>query len=164
MFSAYEHSTNGVYNFTLDFDIASKVPKADQLIQKILTEKNIGLGDSKTVKANTRQFLNWLLNDLYLKEYEDKIGFTADVSLWPKKKHADILLDKIELIAPGLTKKLDEKKKVVPIPIRNGVYRRLHYDTNNRKDQFGIPRGKTFILHFNFYLKSKKCLKVLDYQ
>ena len=134
------------------------------MIQKILAEKNIGLGDSKTVKGSTHQFLNWLLNDLSLKEYEDKIGFTADVSLWPKKKHADILLDKIQLITPGLAKKLDKKKKVVPMPIRNAVYRRLHYDTNNRKHQFGILRGKTFILYFNLYLKSKKCLKVLDFQ
>ena len=90
---------NGVLNFTLDLDIASEVTKADQVIQKILADNDLslGTGDPKKVKGNTHLFLNWLVNDVYLKQYEKKIGFTSDESLWPKKKHANILLDNIEI-------------------------------------------------------------------
>ena len=91
---------------------------------------------------------------MYLKEYENRIGFTTDTTLWPKKKHANILLDKIELISPGLTQRFDDsKKKIVPLPIRNAVYRRFHYDTNNRKDQFGITSGK-----ISFYYQKQEIL------
>jgi hypothetical protein len=97
--------------------------------------------------------LNWLVSDFYLKEYDKNIGFTENTEVWPNKKHADILLNKIELIAPGLTQKLDDaKKKYVPLPIKNAVYRRFRYETNKRKEKFGIiPEGKFCILTSSFY-------------
>ena len=141
-FTVYEQSKNGVFNLTLDIDLESEALKADKLIKQILADKDMSLGDSKRIKENTHQFLNWLIKDVYLAAYEKNIGFTSDVCLWPKKKHAKILLEKVELLSPGLTQKLDEKKNVIlPMPIKNAVYRRFHYDNNNRKDQFDIPRG-----------------------
>lgn len=130
-------------DFTLHLDIASEVTNAPDTVQQILAQNSMALGDQKNVKANTKIFLNWLLRDFYLKLYETKIGFTKEMEFWPKQKHADILLNKIELISPGLTQKWDAKEKeYVPLPIKNAVARRFHYDTDRRKMLFGIlPKG-----------------------
>ena len=128
--------------FTLDLDLSKEVPNAPEIVQRILAEKSMSVGDKQT--ANTKSFLNWLITDVYLKKYQKDIGFTENIEFWPKQKHADILLNKVELISTGLTQKWDVKKKrYVPLPIKNAVIRRFHYDNNKRKIQFGIlPEGK----------------------
>ena len=70
-----------------------------------------------------------------------EIGFTNDQSLWPSKKHADTILDKINTCYTGFTEVIDPiSKEIRPRGIKQAMYRRFHYNNECRKDEFGIPR------------------------
>ena len=110
----YEQTKDDVTQFTLDLDIAGLLETAPDRIMNILTNKiDLGTGDSKVIGANQTIFNDFFIKDFYLVLYQKKIGFTGDQKLWPKKKHAETILNKIEFCKLGSTRQLDPGGKLL---------------------------------------------------
>ena len=110
--TVYEQTKDDVTQFTLDLDIAGLLEKAPDRIMNILTNGiDLGTGDSKVIGGNQTIFNDFFIKDFYLVLYQKKIGFTIDQKLWPKKKHYETILNKIEFCKPGSTKRWDSGGK-----------------------------------------------------
>jgi hypothetical protein len=147
----YEQTKDDVTQFTLDLDIAGVLETAPDRILNIL-EKGIdlGTGDPKVIGANQTIFNDFFIKEFYLVLYQKKIGFTGNQKLWPKKKHAETILRKIEFCKPGSTQELDSvKNKYRPNGTAESMFRRFHYNTNQRKIEFGIPSKSQYCQIFS---------------
>ena len=141
LITVYGQTKDDVTQFTLDLDIAGLLETAPDRIMNILENGiDLGTGDSKVIPGNQTYFNDFFIKDFYLVQYQKKIGFTADQKLWPKKTHAKTILRKIDFCKPGSTKQWNPaKNEFVPNGTAESMFRRFHYNTNQRKIEFGIP-------------------------
>ena len=148
-FPEYECSSTGVVLLTDKFDLMKEVEKAKPLIRDIFLKATLDPNNEGAlgIRKNTTFLLNWLC-DTYYAKYEEKIGFSQKTclqSMWPGTIERNMLCKKIEKIAPGLTRKWDEKsKEFIDQPIKERILRRFQTDNMNRKNALKVPKGKQF--------------------
>ena len=66
--TAYPKTKDGVNLFTLEYDMAALIAKANPIIMEMISSKDISLGDPKNVRTNTSSFCDFLLDNGYLKD------------------------------------------------------------------------------------------------
>ena len=124
-------------NFTANFaeTIVLEVPKSGPRIQEIF--------DQKSFKSDSEEKLlvDWITT-LYYPKFNVKIGFREDtVDLWPAVTEARTIIRKIELMAPGLTQKIDSKGNIQKNDVLQKLIKKFENDKASRKIAMKIKPG-----------------------
>ena len=141
-FSEYESSKLGVMNFTASFaeSLASEIPKSGPRIQEIFEQKSF------KSESEQKLLVDWITT-LYYPKFNVKIGFTGDtVDLWPAVNEARTIMRKLEIIAPGLTQKIDTKGNIEKHEVIQRLIKKFENDKVSRKIELKIKTGNLYNL------------------
>ena len=118
----------GVLQFTESFDLDQAIQQAPPLVEKVIQARSLRVEGFEDEKANCRALVNAILKP-YLAQFHKTFKFnweSLELKLWPGKEEGTILLQRLELMSPGLTMKLDQDTgEHIPLPIQEAFFKKL---------------------------------------